>query len=67
MLQPVFVIIFIQELYQIPTVLQPSSETFPDLMISSLVYIMFGFSGPLVLHETLSISITITHTIKYVK
>ena len=51
----------------IPTVLRPSSETFPDVMVSSLVYIMSGFSGPLVLHETLSISITITHTIKYVK
>ena len=28
-----------------PTVLRPSSDPLPDLMVSSLVYIMFGFSG----------------------
>ena len=30
---------------QIPTVFRPRSEHLPDLMASSLFYIMFGFSG----------------------
>ena len=38
--------------FWIPTVLQPRSEHFPDLMASSLVCIMFGFSG--------SVSATVT-------
>ena len=31
----------------IPTVFRPRSEHFPDLMASTLVCIMFGFSGSL--------------------
>ena len=42
---PILQVLYMHSYPWIPTVLRPRSEHFPDIMASSLVCIMFGFSG----------------------